>query len=41
MRLSFVYGAVNEAYHGTGSCIRDLPWSMVLYMRLIMVDVAI
>ena len=37
MRLTFVYGAVNEAYHGSGSCIRGLPWSMVLYVRLTMV----
>ena len=41
MRLTFVYGAVNEAYHGSGSCIRGLPWSMVQYMRLIMVNGAI
>ena len=36
MRLTFVYGAVNEASHGLSSCIRGLPWLMVLYMRLIM-----
>ena len=32
-----VYGAVFEAYHGLWSCIRGLPWFMVLYMMLTMV----
>ena len=41
LRLTMVYGALYEAYHGLWSYIRGLPWLMVLYMRLIMVNEAI
>ena len=37
MRINMVYGAVQEAYHGLLSCMRGLPWLMVLYMRFTMV----